>query len=233
MQRKLILTADGSHTLEIPGSKITYHSIHGAVQESKHIFIETGFNSSARLHLPGGLSIFEVGFGTGLNALLTLIEAERMKRRIYYETVELFPLCIEEVKSLNYCRQLQRNDLQTTFEQFHICDWEKDSQIAENFIFKKSRADLLTFEVSSTSRDFDLVYFDPFDPGAQPGLWTEEIFKKMWAILKPGGMLVTYSSKGNVRRSMQTAGFMVKKIPGPKGKREITRATKMPSPPAG
>ena len=220
MQRKLILTGDGSHTISMPELNVTYHSIHGAIQESKHVFIEAGLKSL--LPVEGtALNVFEMGFGTGLNALLTIIESERLQRKIYYETVEQFPVDTGEVRSLNYCEQLDREDLQPIFEQLHSCEWEKKVNITENFGFNKSRTNLLNLETSET---FELIYFDAFAPNTQPELWTNEIFEKMFAMLDPGGILVTYCSKGDVRRAMQAAGFIVEKLPGPRGKREMTRA---------
>jgi len=220
MQRKLILTGDGSHTISMPELNVTYHSIHGAIQESKHVFIEAGLKSL--LPVEGtALNVFEMGFGTGLNALLTIIESERLQRKIYYETVEQFPVDTGEVRSLNYCEQLYREDLQPIFEQLHSCEWEKKVNITENFGFNKSRTNLLNLETSET---FELIYFDAFAPNTQPELWTNEIFEKMFAMLEPGGILVTYCSKGDVRRAMQAAGFIVEKLPGPRGKREMTRA---------
>jgi len=220
MQRKLILTGDGSHTISMPELNVAYHSIHGAIQESKHVFIEAGLKSL--LPVEGtALNVFEMGFGTGLNALLTIIESERLQRKIYYETVEQFPVGNGEVRSLNYCEQLDREDLQPIFEQLHSCEWEKKVNITENFGFNKSRTNLLNLETSET---FELIYFDAFAPNVQPELWTNEIFEKMFAMLEPGGILVTYCSKGDVRRAMQAAGFIVEKLPGPRGKREMTRA---------
>jgi len=220
MQRKLILTGDGSHTISMPELNVTYHSIHGAIQESKHVFIEAGLKSL--LPVEGtALNVFEMGFGTGLNALLTIIESERLQRKIYYETVEQFPVDTGEVRSLNYCEQLDREDLQPIFEQLHSCEWEKKVNITENFGFNKSRTNLLNLETSET---FELIYFDAFAPNVQPELWTNGIFEKMFAMLEPGGILVTYCSKGDVRRAMQAAGFIVEKLPGPRGKREMTRA---------
>jgi tRNA U34 5-methylaminomethyl-2-thiouridine-forming methyltransferase MnmC len=223
MERKLIVTGDGSHSIEVPDRDVTYHSIHGAVQESRHVFIEAGLHACAGLERPGGLRIFEMAFGTGLNALLTLIESEKQKQNIYYETIELYPLKPDEVKLLNYCSILGRDDLQETFERFHDCEWEKEISIPSNFVFKKTKTNLLTFQ---SSESFELIFFDAFAPNAQPELWTEEIFKKMFSALKEKGALITYSSKGTVRRAMQSAGFVVEKIPGPPGKREITRALK-------
>ena len=220
MQRKLILTGDGSHTISMPELNVTYHSIHGAIQESKHVFIEAGLKSLT-LAEAAKLNIFEVGFGTGLNALLTIIEAEKLQKEIHYDTVEPFPLGSSETRSLNYCKQLGREELQPIVEQLHSCEWEKKVNITENFGFNKSRTNLLNLETSET---FELIYFDAFAPNTQPELWTNEIFEKMFAMLEPGGILVTYCSKGDVRRAMQAAGFIVEKLPGPRGKREMTRA---------
>jgi tRNA U34 5-methylaminomethyl-2-thiouridine-forming methyltransferase MnmC len=200
---------------------VTYHSIHGAIQESRHVFIEAGFKAVMALKAARRIHIFEMGFGTGLNALLTLIESEKQEGIIYYETVEDFPMDNEQSRSLNYCDKLQRNDLRIRFEQLHTCEWEKEIPITPNFIFKKTRVNLLNFE---TSKTFELIYFDAFDPNSQPELWTEEVFNKMFSILNPDGILVTYSSKGDVRRAMQSAGFSIDKIPGPPGKREMVRA---------
>ena len=226
MQRKLILTSDGSHTISLPGLNATYHSIYGAIQESIHVFIEAGFKKLVST-LASRLSIFEVGFGTGLNALLTAIEAEKSGRMVYYETVEQFPLNSNETRLLNFCKQLGREDLQPLFEQLHDCEWEKEIKIGPYFVFKKSKGSLLTFgtpETSETFETFQLIYFDAFAPNTQPELWTQEVFKKMFAILDPGGILVTYCSKGDVRRAMQGAGFLAEKLPGPPRKREIIRA---------
>jgi tRNA U34 5-methylaminomethyl-2-thiouridine-forming methyltransferase MnmC len=231
VERKIIYTADGSHSVSIPGMNVTYHSIHGAIQESKHIFIEAGLKSIRPLAAARCFSIFEMGFGTGLNALLTLIEAEKLNRKIYYESVELFPLSVEEAKSLNYCSILQRNDLQKTFEDLHICEWGKKITVPSNFILKKTKTDLLNFQTSETClsgrQAFELIFFDAFAPNAQPELWTEEIFQKLYSILKLDGILVTYCSKGIARRAMQAAGFIVEKIPGPPGKREMIRAMRV------
>jgi tRNA U34 5-methylaminomethyl-2-thiouridine-forming methyltransferase MnmC len=223
VEKKIIITEDGSSSISIPKINVTYHSVHGAIQESNHVFIEAGLKSVRPLVTASRINIFEMGFGAGLNALLTLIESEKSEQKIYYETIELLPLNNEEIKSLNYCEQLRRNDLQKIFEQMHYCDWEKEITITHNFIFKKIKTSLLNFQ---TSESFELIYFDAFDPNIQPELWTKEIFEKMFSILNPGGILVTYSSKGEVRRAMQAIGFSVEKIQGPQGKREIIRAGK-------
>jgi tRNA U34 5-methylaminomethyl-2-thiouridine-forming methyltransferase MnmC len=227
MQRQIISTADGSHTISIPEMNVTYHSTHGAIRESMHVFIEAGLS---KINEAGKkeLHIFEMGLGTGLNALLTLLEAEKNQQLIHYTALELFPLEQEAIQSLNYCDQLNRKDLQPFFEQLHTCDWEKEISISPHFILKKSRTDLLNFNPLD-SQHWDLVYFDAFAPSAQPALWTQQVFEKLYNMLAPGGLLTTYCSKGDVRRAMQAARFKVEKIPGPPGKREMVRAMKIDS----
>jgi len=225
VKHELITTADGSHTVRVPEMNVTYHSVHGAMQESMHVFINAGFYGSAsrltRENEP--LRIFEMGFGTGLNALLTLIEAEKIKTKIYYEVVEPFPLNEQEVRSLNYCDLLKPPDMQNILEQMHNCDWEKEISITANFILLKRNANLLNFK---SLKPFELIYFDAFAPTAQPELWTKEVFDKMYAMLEPDGILVTYCSKGDVRRAIMAAGFSVEKLAGPPHKREMIRARK-------
>ena len=223
MERKIILTGDGSHSISVSELNVAYHSIHGAIQESLHVFINAGFYGLGRLHRSEPFRIFEVGFGTGLNTLLTLIEAEKNKIKVYYEAVELYPLADEEVRALNYCEQLNRPDLQSTFEKLHNCDWEKEIEITENFVLYKRNENLSTLK---RLKPLNLIYFDAFAPNAQPELWTIDIFDKMYSMLLPGGILVTYCSKGEVRRNMIAAGFEVEKLQGPPKKREMLRALK-------
>jgi tRNA U34 5-methylaminomethyl-2-thiouridine-forming methyltransferase MnmC len=224
MRRKLIVTGDGSHSIEVPELGVSYHSVHGAIQESEHVFIQAGLHASDRSKQSDALSIFEVGFGTGLNALLTLIESEKQTLKVSYEAIEPNPIALEEARMLNYCSVLQREDLQEIFQGLHECEWDTETAISTCFSFRKTRASLSNFETSGV---FELIYFDAFDPSVQPELWTQEIFEKMFSMLQPQGILTTYSSKGTVRRAMQAAGFVVEKIPGPPGKREIVRAFKL------
>jgi tRNA U34 5-methylaminomethyl-2-thiouridine-forming methyltransferase MnmC len=220
MEIKIIMTKDGSHSISIPEMNVTYHSIHGAIQESKHVFIEAGLNASGRFHRPDALNILEVGFGTGLNALLTLIEAINDKFPIRYSALEPYPLKEQEYNSLNYCEVLNTPSLQSLFKQLHIGDWEKEIKVNPYFTLLKSNQSLLNF---TTNKRYDLVYFDAFAPAAQPELWTTEVFEKLYAMMSANGILVTYCSKGDVRRAMLSAGFSVEKIPGPVGKREMIR----------
>jgi tRNA U34 5-methylaminomethyl-2-thiouridine-forming methyltransferase MnmC len=223
MQRQLIVTKDGSHTIAIPEINVTYHSHHGAIQESQHVFIEAGLNFWLNATQKKDISIFEMGLGTGLNALLSLIEAGKNNLSIHYTTVELFPLQPGEINLLNYCEQLQRKDLQSLFEQLHGAEWEKDIPVTPYFTIRKIKTDLANLSIDQS---VNLIYYDAFAPAAQPELWTRDIFQKLFSLLEPGGVLVTYCSKGDVRRAMQAAGFTIEKIPGPPGKREMVRAAR-------
>jgi tRNA U34 5-methylaminomethyl-2-thiouridine-forming methyltransferase MnmC len=220
MLRQPIITKDGSHTIAVPEMNVTYHSHHGAIQESMHVNINAGLKYLSDTLRVTDICIFEMGFGTGLNALLTLMEAEKNQLTIHYTTIELFPLQENEIILLNYCEQLHRKDLEPVFQQLHQCDWEKDISITSFFTLKKVRIDLINL---STYQPVNLIYYDAFAPSAQPELWTKEIFEKLYQMLLPGGILVTYCSKSDVRRAMQAAGFIVEKIPGPRGKREMVR----------
>jgi len=215
------MTGDGSNSVEIAGTDETYHSRFGAIQESKHVFIEAGLQSFLKNNET--IHIFEMGFGTGLNALLTFIEAESHQQKIYYEAIEFFPLEEELIASLNYFEILERKDLKEIFHQLHSCEWGKEINISAYFSFKKIKASLIDHSFSSL---YNLIYYDAFAPNAQPELWTVEIFEKLFAHLFDNGILVTYCSKGNVRRALISAGFTVEKLKGPKGKREMIRAIK-------
>ena len=229
MKRSLIITKDGSHTVSIPEMNVSYHSLHGAIQESRHVFIEQGLDFFLNNNPTADIQVLEMGFGTGLNALLTLVEAGP-NLNIHYMAIELFPLTIEEANLLNYCEQIKRQDLLPSFEKMHQCEWERDIAINPFFTIHKQKHSLLAIKNSNRAyKNFlspDIIYFDAFAPAAQPELWTKEVFEMLYAILKNKGILVTYCSKGEVRRSMQAAGFVVEKIPGPPGKREIVRALK-------
>lgn len=221
MQRNLIITGDGSHSVEVPYMNVTYHSTHGAIRESLHVFIEAGLKPL--LHRQETIHIFEMGFGTGLNALLTLIEATRHQQKINYQAVEAFPLEKEIALQLNYCGQLQQPEWEPLFEQLHTSPWDQPITLNPWFTVQKHYTTLFNISVNQPA---NLIYYDAFAPNAQPELWTVEIFTKLYGILAGGGILVTYCSKGDVRRAMQAAGFTVEKIPGPPGKREMVRAVK-------
>lgn len=224
MKKEIIQTGDGSHTISIPEMNVTYHSKHGAIQESMHVFIEAGFRYQSGRNperqpkgRPDLIRIFEMGFGSGLNTFLTAIEAANKKVNVFYVAVEQFPLSTEETLSLNYSETLGHKEW---FDALHESKWNEDKIINKYFTLRKEQADIISY---STDELFNIIYYDAFAPVAQPELWTEEIFKKLYSMLLPGGILVTYCSKGDVRRAMQSAGFVVEKIPGPPGKREMVR----------
>jgi tRNA U34 5-methylaminomethyl-2-thiouridine-forming methyltransferase MnmC len=216
-ERVIIPTADGSHTISIPEMNVTYHSHHGAVQESLHVFIEAGLRHAWQ-RKEGPLRILEMGLGTGLNALLTMREAEKSQWLIHYTALELYPLQQQEWQGLQF---LQIENEMQWLQEIHESCWSKDVPLNPYFTLRKEQQDLRMF---TTTEQFDLVYYDAFAPSAQPELWTEAIFRKLFDLMNEGGVLVTYCSKGDVRRAMQAAGFQVQKIPGPKGKREMVRA---------
>ena len=219
MKRKIITTGDGSKTIQIEDWNEQYHSIHGAVQEAYHVFISHGLS----LFKNTDVSILEIGFGTGLNALITLIESKKLHLTINYTGVEAYPISIEELHGLNYIQQLAADDYADSFAQMHGAAWEERIEITQDFSLTKQQKDFKAIEDEKT---FDLIYYDAFGARVQPELWTETIFRKMFLALKDNGVLVTYSAKGSVRRAMQAVGFLVERLPGPPGKREMLRATK-------
>ncbi len=221
-ERKIINTSDGSQTVQIPELNVTYHSIHGAVQESMHVFIEAGLRFKLQEASLKTIFVFEMGFGTGLNALLTALEAQKVGTPVYYTAIELYPLTESEFSQLNY--KNIGNEADALFQKIHDCKWNEDVRISEYFTLKKVNTNLLNF---STGQLYDLIYYDAFAPSAQPELWSQVVFEKLHAILTDNGVLVTYCAKGDVRRAMLSAGFTVKKMPGPPGKREMLRAIKL------
>ena len=220
MKRKIITTADGSKTIQIEDWNEQYHSVHGAIQEAMHVFILHGLFCFLDKQKP--ISILEIGFGTGLNAFITLLESEKSNLHINYTGVEAYPVTQEEVDALNYTEQLKTNN--TLFSKLHQCDWEVLHHITPKFSLTKQQK---FFKEIDAVAEYDLIYFDAFGARVQPELWTEGIFELMYKALKTQGVLVTYSAKGSVRRAMQAVGFCVEKLPGQPGKREMLRATKL------
>lgn len=223
MKREIIITADGSTSIHLPDLDEQYHSKHGAIQEAYHVFIHNGLdhfvevNSNSNLNI----SILEIGFGTGLNAFITLLEAEKRQIEINYTGVEAYPVLMEEINQLNYSDQLNQKDL--LFKKLHKVSWNKMHNITSYFKLEKKK--LLFHEINETNA-YAIIYFDAFGARVQPDLWTESVFKNMFLALKPNGVLVTYSAKGSVRRAMEAVGFTVERLPGPPGKREMLRALK-------
>jgi len=218
MQTELKLTEDGSHTLFVPGIDECYHSTHGAIQESQYIFIEAGLKQCQKEEV----RILEIGFGTGLNAFLTLLEAERSEKCILYTSLELYPVEIEKALQLNYPEELAPEKRQT-FEKMHAAVWNMEVPITPFFKLNKIETDFTGFVFKDK---FDVVYFDAFSPEKQPEMWSEALFATIYSHCNAGAVLTTYCAKGVVRRAMQAAGFVVERLPGPPGKREILRGRK-------
>ena len=225
MKRKIVTTGDGSTTIQITDWNEQYHSMHGAVQEARHVFLKMGLDFWMNENPDqNSLHILEIGFGTGLNALLTLMHAEKSSVNLLYEGVEAYPVSSEELAQLNYLEAADAQAFEAVFEKMHQLPWEQTEIITEAFQLKKRKQ---TFETLEDQNQHDLIYFDAFGARVQPELWEEPIFQKMSNALKPGGVLVTYAAKGSVRRAMQAVGFKVERLPGPPGKREMLRAVKI------
>ncbi len=220
MRKEFQITEDGSHTIYLPEMDEHYHSIHGAVQESVHIYIEQGL-----LQMPvSPISILEIGFGTGLNAYLTYCYSQKKNICVDYFSLEKYPLSESEYSTLNYPQSIFP-EWAEIFDQIHRTEWELMNEISSGFSLKKIQADLLTFEFDAVPQ-FDIVYYDAFAPGKQPEMWSDEIIQKVAAKVKTGGIIVTYCAKGSVRRAFSSAGFLMERIPGPIGKKEILRGKK-------
>ena len=220
MKREVIKTADGSSTISVPELNEHYHSVNGAIAEANHVYINAGFKELEQKQI----SILEIGFGTGLNALLTLLNSIDDEKNVFYQGVEAYPVSTAELSALNYIEELNAQKSSDLYNLMHDCDWEVETKITDNFTLLKQKKSFK--EIDDVSK-FDLIYFDAFGPDVQPDLWTEDIFMRMYESLKPNGILVTYSSKGIVKRALRSVGFTVKRLAGPKGKRHILRASKL------
>ncbi|MEX2596463.1 MAG: tRNA (5-methylaminomethyl-2-thiouridine)(34)-methyltransferase MnmD [Salibacteraceae bacterium] len=219
LKTEIITTGDGSHTLRVASLKEHYHSHKGAMNESKHVFLKMGLD---HLVPKDFIQLLEVGFGTGLNALLTYFHVEQTP--IHYTTLEAHPLQWKLVNKLNYPALIGQPQAAGIFEKLHSAPWNETIKISEHFKLKKFEQRLQDFK---TEVLFDVIFYDAFAPHAQPELWQPEIWKQLFSQLNHGGVLVTYCAKGQVRRDMQAAGFEVERLEGPPGKREMLRATKI------
>jgi tRNA U34 5-methylaminomethyl-2-thiouridine-forming methyltransferase MnmC len=217
MKREILITSDGSSTIHLPDWDEQYHSKNGSINETYHVFINSGLNQVTEEKV----SILEIGFGTGLNCFITYLEA---KKEIDYVGVEAYPVTADEIEKMNFISVLDEKENSPVFEKMHSTSWEEKHQISDTFSLLKRKQ---FFEDIEDENAFNLIYFDAFGARVQPQLWTEDIFGKMFKSLKKNGVLVTYSAKGSVRRAMQAVGFFVERLPGPPGKREMLRATKL------
>lgn len=220
MKREIIVTGDGSKTIFIPEWNEHYHSSHGALQEAHHVFIKHGLQSLSGDYL----TILEMGFGTGLNAFLTYFTSEKRYQYVHYIGVEAFPPSTEEWQAMDYAKYANDPDAETVYNRMHACSWEVPQEISEHFVLEKRQSDIQQLLLQPES--IDLIFYDAFGPRVQPELWTQAIFDKLFTWLTPGGVLVTYCAKGQVKRDLKAAGFLVEALPGPPGKREMTRARK-------
>ena len=218
---QLITTGDGSNTIFVPWLNEHYHSVYGAITESMHVFVEAGFNF---LRECKSVSVFEIGFGTGLNALLTFEAAARRKTNTLYHTIEEHPLDKKLYMLLNYADLLPGPATTAeAFQKIHEATWDSYVSVGSGFTLHKIKSDFLTY---NPVFHYDIVYFDAFAPAKQPEMWRKEHFKKLYQMLNPGGLLVTYCVQGQVKRNLKASGFYVETLPGPPGKREILRAWK-------
>jgi tRNA U34 5-methylaminomethyl-2-thiouridine-forming methyltransferase MnmC len=220
MKREIVITSDGSSTIYMPELEESYHSKHGAIQEANHVFIKNGLHFLKQ----NEISILEIGFGTGLNALITSLEAQKINLKIHYEGIEAFPVVLDELNQLNYPLLFENQVLsQEYFSKIHQIPWEQHHEISSFFKLKKRK---MMFENIDDDNVFDLIYFDAFGFRVQPELWSDVIFEKMYKALKKGGVLVTYACRSSIKKAMIDAGFHIEKLAGPPGKREMLRAIK-------
>lgn len=220
MKREIIKTEDGSTTIHLPDWNESYHSKHGAIQEAYHVFIKNGLS----LFKGKSVSVLEIGFGTGLNAFITYLEAKKANQIIDYVGVEAYPVQVDEALQMNYVSELNASDGIEIFNLMHQSNWEVKELISNNFSLVKRKQ---FFQDITDENTFDLIYFDAFGFRVQPELWSLEIFQKMYTALKTNGVIVTYACRGSIKRAMIECGFKVEKLPGAPGKREMLRATKI------
>lgn len=219
----LSLTKDGSHTLINPVNEQLYHSHGGAILESKHVFIKHNLSNWFQQPIEGPIRVIELGFGGGLNAYLTRIEAEKMGIAVDYQSIELYPVHPDVAKQLNYHQLLEEADA-SRFNELHQCPWNEAVQLSDHFKLHKVYGDFL--QQDFPENHFHCFYYHAFAPKAQPELWTEEVVKRMHRALVPGGILTTFSATGRLGRALKAQGFTHEKPAGVGAKREITRAIK-------
>lgn len=221
MERELRASGDGSATLYVPALDETYHSTRGALTESKHVFLEAGL-AFAHKQFGAPIRLLEIGLGTGLNALLSMIWAEERHVSVEYTALEPFPLSLVEVDSLGYAKLMESKEAVELEQAIHKVPMGEQVQLSAHFSLTK-QLDTLQAMVLPRAQ-FHLIYFDAFAPSKQPELWTPELFAKLRASQVPGGILVTYSSSGTTKRALAEAGYQIERLAGPSGKRHMVRA---------
>jgi tRNA U34 5-methylaminomethyl-2-thiouridine-forming methyltransferase MnmC len=219
----IFITEDGSHSFFSEQFGVAYHSTHGAIQETQHIFIESALRYFTQKNSVDKIKILDIGFGTGLNVFMTFLEGKNHKLDIDLTTVEAYPLSISTVEQLNYAQLLNVPQFDHVLKQLHALSWEKKHAISDAFLFQKL---LLDFKKIDFEDAFDIIYYDAFSPESQPELWESDMLQRMYDALKMDGIMTTYCAKGSFKRALKSVGFIVENIAGPRGKREITRAFK-------
>ncbi|NOR74980.1 MAG: tRNA (5-methylaminomethyl-2-thiouridine)(34)-methyltransferase MnmD [Draconibacterium sp.] len=220
MKLRIINTADGSQTLYNTEMEEQYHSMNGALTEANYVYIEKGYLS----HKSENPTVFEVGFGTGLNCLLTSLSSEKQKRPTTYFTIEKYPLDKKIIQQLKYGENIS-NEAQDIFEKIHSCKWNSPIEISQYFTLIKLQADLLKDDLKEVA-NCDIIYFDAFGPDKQPELWQPQVFQKIYSITTVNGIFVTYSAKGEVRRQLTKCGYEMERLPGPPGKLHMLQGIK-------
>ncbi|GAB1445965.1 MAG: tRNA (5-methylaminomethyl-2-thiouridine)(34)-methyltransferase MnmD [Cyclobacteriaceae bacterium] len=222
---QLINTSDGSHTIKNLELNETYHSTHGALQESNHVYIQQGLHYFINQFQPKSANILEVGFGTGLNALLTMIDKKANGIEIIYHTVEAFPLSDDMVKQLNYPDHLPQINAASSFLELHKAAWDEEVKLNANFALHKMLTDIRSLELKEDF--YDVVYFDAFAPKIQPAMWTKSVLANVIRAMRKGGVMVTYCANGQFKRDLKDLGMLVEEVPGPPGKRVMVRTYRL------
>lgn len=220
MEPKIITTKDGSHSIYLPHLDEHYHSVHGSIQESEHVFIKNGLCSYAREHNVNSIiKIFEVGLGTGLNALLTYLWAKGNNFLIDYFSIEAFPLDIKVIEKLNYPQLLGKKEALPCFNKIHQNMCDEMTTLDDCFNLLKINQDIFTYTFPENY--FDILYYDAFGPRAQPEMWEFDILKKVTQSLRQNGRFVTYCAQGKLKRNLRSLDLEVITLEGPPGKREM------------
>lgn len=219
---RIIETSDGSQSLYRKDLNETYHSTHGAITESQYVFIQHGLDFLSEQGRES-VSILEVGFGTGLNALLTLDWAKSHEQKITYSTLEPIPLAADIYTQLNYHQLINGSVNQADLKYLHEAEWEQEHQLTDNFTFFKTQSKLQDFQ---SEKDFDLVYYDAFAPSKQAEMWDYDVLEKTADLMAEGAVLVTYCARGQFKRDLAALGLSVETLKGPPGKKEMVRGVK-------
>ncbi|MCG8311494.1 MAG: tRNA (5-methylaminomethyl-2-thiouridine)(34)-methyltransferase MnmD [Cytophagales bacterium] len=222
-KRKFLITADGSHTLFIPELDETYHSVHGAIQESRYVFIDQGLDFFVRLKCVKSIKVFEVGFGTGLNALLAALYSNDRQVKVSYQSIEAFPLTEKEIIQLNYPTLIDHKSSGALFQKIHHGLWETWNDISAYFRLSKINKKIQDFDPGKC----DVCFYDAFAPSKQPDMWKKDVLAKICKALTDNGVFITYCAKGQLKRDLKALGFEVESLKGPPGKKEMVRAIKI------